>query len=209
MKQQKKTTYKKINYNDKASIKLKITTNHPGILYNYMSCEKFKKVDILLNGKSIIDINDENGYECNILELGKYGVGEEIELQFELLEDRIEPKDIMFYTLDLEKFEQAINKITDKLEITEYKNDYIKTKINVTNNEILYTSIPYDKGFEIKVDGNKIEPIQISDTLTGIELQKGEHTIEFKYIPRGFKAGTIISLTGILLFIITKKKKTD
>jgi len=206
---QKKLTYKKINDNDKASIKLKLTTEHAGILYNYMSCEKFKKVDVLLNGKSIIDITDENGYECNILELGKYEIGEEIELEFVLLENQIKPKEIMFYTLDLEKFEEAINKITDKLEIIEYKNDYIKTTINVTNDGILYTSIPYDKGFEIKVDGNKIEPKEIFETLIGIELETGKHEIEFKYTPRGLKPGIIISLIGIALFICTKKKRVD
>lgn len=174
-----------------------------------MSCEKFKKVDVLLNGKSIIDITDENGYECNILELGKYEIGEEIELEFVLLENQIKPKEIMFYTLDLEKFEEAINKITDKLEIIEYKNDYIKTTINVTNDGILYTSIPYDKGFEIKVDGEKIEPKEIFETLIGIELETGKHEIEFKYTPRGLKPGIVISLIGIALFICTKKKGVD
>ena len=204
-----KKIYKKIKENDKASIKLKLKVEHPGILYNYMSCEKFKKVDVLLNGKSIIDVTDENGYQSNILELGKYQIGEEIELEFELLENQIEPKEIMFYTLDLTKFEQNINKIIDKLEIKEYKNDYLKATINTTNNGILYTSIPLDKGFQIKVDGKIIKPKEIFGTLIGIELQEGKHEIEFKYTPRGLKTGTIMSLTGIVLFIFTKKKETN
>ena len=44
---EKKTTYKKINEKDKASIKIKLTTKQAGILYGYMSCSKFKKVDVL------------------------------------------------------------------------------------------------------------------------------------------------------------------
>lgn len=200
----KKTKYKKINLNDKASIKLKLTTQHEGILYNYMSCEKMKKVDILLNGKSIIDITDENGYECNILELGKHAIGENIELEIELLENEIQPKDIMFYTLNLEKFENAINELNkEKLEIEEYNKDYIKATINVEKtNEVLYTSIPYDKGFEIKVDGKKINAEKTFDTLIAINLDKGPHTIELKYNCVGLKEGIVISILGITLFVI-------
>ncbi len=202
-----KLTYIKINENLPASIKIKLKTNHEGILYGYMSCEKFKKVDVLLNGKSIIDINDENGYQCNILELGKHNINEQVELEFLLLEKSIQPKEIMFYTLDLEKFEDAINLLNkEQLQIIEYNKDYIKTTINVENDNILYTSIPYDKGFKIIVDGKKQEPIKIFDTLIGLKLEKGNHIIEFKYQPRGLKSGMMISLIGLALFIITKKE---
>ena len=204
---QEKLTYKKINETLPASIKLKLTTNHAGILYGYMSCEKFKKADVLLNGKSIIDITDENGYQCNTLELGKHEINDQVELEFLLLENTIQPKEIMFYTLDIEKLEKAINLLNkEKLQIVEYNKDHIKTQIEVENKNTLYTSIPYDKGFKIIVDGKKQEPKKVFDTLISLELEKGKHEIEFKYMPRGLKEGTIMSLIGIGLFIITKKK---
>lgn len=206
---EKKLTYKKINQNEKASIKIKLTTENKGILYGYMSCSKFKKVDVLLNGKSIIDITDENGYEANTLELGNYEPNETIELEFVLLEDTIKPKDFMFYTLDLNKFNNAINilKGHNELKIIEYNKNYIRTNINAQKqNQVLYTSIPYDKAMKIILDGKEIEPIKIFDTLIGIELPKGNHVIEFKYTPRGFKEGAIISIIGIGLFILSNKK---
>ena len=199
------TTYKKINSNDKASIKLDIKTENAGLLYGYMSCEKFKKVDVLLNGKSIIDTIGENGYQCNILELGNYGQNEQVELEFVLLENQIKPKDYMVYALDLEKLNNAINilKKHDELKIVEYNKETLRTNINVQKqNQILYTSIPYDKGMTILVDGEEIKPIKIFDTLIGIELPKGNHVIEFKYLPRGFKEGIIVSLIGIGLFTL-------
>ena len=211
---EKKTTYKKINEKDKASIKIKLTTKQAGILYGYMSCSKFKKVDVLLNGKSIIDITDENGYQCNTLELGYYNPNETIELEFQLLENEIKPKDYMFYILDINKFNNAINILRrhDELKIIEYKKDYLRANINVQKqNQILYTSIPFDKGMAIYVDGKKVEPIKIFDTLIGIELQKGNHVIEYKYTPRGLREGIIISIIGIGLFTISeiKRKKTS
>ena len=203
-----KLTYKKINNEQPASIKIKLTTENAGILYGYMSCEKFKKVDVLLNGKSIIDITDENGYEANILDLGKHNINDQIELEFLLIEDTIQPKEIMFYTLDLEKFENAINLLNkEKLNVVEYNKDYIKATVTVEENNMLYTSIPYDKGFEIKVDGKKQDPIKIFDSLISLKLEKGKHTIEFKYQPRGLKEGSIMSVIGIVLFVIVKKKE--
>lgn len=209
-----KTTYKKINKNEKASIKINLTTENAGILYNYIASEKNKKIDILLNGKSIIDITDQNNYNYNVVELGKFNQNETLEIEYVLLEETIKPKDIMFYTLDMDKFKKSIQilKQHDELKIIDYKKDYIKTNINVQKqNQILYTSIPFDKGMKVIVDGKEIKPTQIFDTLIGVELQKGNHVVEFKYIPQGLKLGIIISALGIVLFTINeikcKKKK--
>ena len=120
----------------------------------------------------------------------------------------------MFYILDINKFNNAINILRrhDELKIIEYKKDYIRANINVQKqNQILYTSIPFEKGMAIYVDGKKVEPIKIFDTLIGIELQKGNHVIEYKYTPRGLREGIIISIIGIGLFTISeiKRKKTS
>lgn len=200
--------YKRINPNDKASIIVKIKNETPGIVYEYMSCEKMKKVDVLLNGKSIIDINAENGYNCNILELGRYNKDDEIKLEIELLEQAIEPLEISSYTLDINKLNSAVNilKQNDELKITEYNKNIIKANINVTKKQTLYTSIPFDKGFEIRVDGKKIKGEKLFDTLLTFDLEKGNHEIEIKYLPRGIKSGLIMSILGIGVFIIERKK---
>lgn len=207
----KNLTYKKINNNKEASLIFELNQENSGILYAYLSSKTNKKVNITLNGKEIIDITDQNNYYYNILELGTFNNEETITLEIELLEDTIKLEDYMFYTLDLEKFNQAINilKQNDELKIEEYNKKYIKTTINVTNeNQILYTSIPYDDGFEITVDGKKVKQDKTLDTLLSIKLEKGQHEIIMRYTPRGLKAGLILSIVGILLFII-KKKKTD
>ena len=203
--EQNKETYKKINKDASASIKIEVKTENTGILYNYIAAEKTKKIDILLNGKSIIDITNQNDFNYNVVELGKFEQNEILNIEYVLLEDTIKPKDIMFYTLDMNKFKDAteILKQHDELKIIDYKQDYIKTNINVQKqNQIIYTSIPYDKGMKVLVDGKKVEPIKIFDTLIGIELSKGNHVIEFEYFPRGLKSGTIMSLIGIGLFIM-------
>lgn len=202
--------YNKANNNLEASLSYKVRVNYTGELYAYMSSDYNKKVDILVNGDSIIDTSDQNSYRYNILDLGYYEVGEEVELEIVLLENQIKFNDISFYTLNLDNFENHINVLqsASSLIIDEYKSDYIKAHINVdSSNKVLYTSIPLDKGWTIKVDGKVKEAVEIFDTLIGIELEAGSHTIEFSYLPRGLYAGGIVSLVSIGLFIFLKKRK--
>jgi len=213
-KTKKNITYKKINNNSQASLHFKITKKYSGILYAYLSSKNYKKVDIKLNGESIIDINDQNNYYYNILELGNFNQNETINLEVIPLENEIMLEDHMFYTLDLEKLKDATNILNnnDKLVINEYKTEYIKATINVTkDNQILYTSIPYDKGFKVYVNNKEIKPIKTLDTLLALELEKGNYEIIIKYETRGLKLGMTFSIIGIMLFTITtikNKRKT-
>ena len=208
VKENKTKKYTKINKDDKASLVFEITKKNDGILYAYLPTDNYKRVDIKVNGTSIIDINDENYYQGNILELSNIKQNEKVTLEVILLENELDLIDYMFYTLDLNKYEQAHNLLNEheKLIIEDYKTEYIKAKVNVTkDNQVLYTSIPFDKGFKIYVNDKETKPIKLFDTLIGLELEKGENKIEFKYEQRGLKIGVVLSLAGIVLFIITKK----
>ncbi len=204
----KNLTYKKINANKSASIVFKLNQSYSGILYAYLSSKSNKKVDILLNGKSIIDITDQNDFYYNILELGSFDNGEEVMLEVELLEDTLKLEDYMFYVLDMDKFSKAINILSDKgaLKIEEHRSDYIRGSVQVNDDFLLYTSIPYDDGFTVTVDGDVVHPDKVLDTFMALKLEKGNHDIVIKYVPKGFKSGVVISLIFLLAFLFTKKK---
>lgn len=202
--------YRKVDSALDGYITYRLTMKKSGQLYYYMASEDEKKVEILCNGERVIDTNSENGYRYNVIDLGYFEKGDTVELEVLLLEESIKFKDAMFYTLNeknLSTITSALSK-NDYLVIEENTGDYLKATINVTNdNQILYTSIPLDKGFTIYVDGKKVENIEIFDTLIGLELSEGEHTIEFKYVPRGLKAGAVISVVSLFLLFILKKRK--
>lgn len=202
--------YRKVDNDLEGYITYNLTVKKSGEVYYYMASEDEKKVEILSNGERVIDTNSENGYRYNVIDLGYFKKGDTIELKVLLLENSIKFKDAMFYTLN----ENILNEITNSLKkeneliITENKGNYIKASINVNkDNQILYTSIPLDKGFTILVDGKKVEAESIFDTLIGLKLEQGEHTIEFKYVPRGLKSGIAISIISVLLLIFLKKRK--
>lgn len=88
------------------------------------------------------------------------------------------------------------------LNITEFDETYIKGTVDVSENKMLYTSINYDEGWTVKVDGKEAEKVKIGDALIGINLDEGNHEIEFKYEPQGLRIGIIISAATLILLIL-------
>ena len=66
----------------------------------------------------------------------------------------------------------------------------------------LFTSIPYDEGWDVYVDGKKAEKIKLMDAFIGLKLEKGQHQIEFKYQTVGFLKGAIISGASIAILLL-------
>ena len=90
------------------------------------------------------------------------------------------------------------------LEVEDNKSHYLKGTIQVEDAGLLLTSIIEDNGWTVKVDGKKVEKQIIAENLIGIQLKKGNHTIEFTYCPEGFYIGVIITLIGIGLVVCDK-----
>jgi hypothetical protein len=87
----------------------------------------------------------------------------------------------------------------DTLVINTFTDNYLLGKINTTHNELMYLSIPYDKGWHLKVDGKDQEKIIVDGGMTGVFLTKGTHTVEMIYKIRYWNIGLLMSLLGLFL----------
>ena len=67
---------------------------------------------------------------------------------------------------------------------------------------MMYTSIPYEKGWSVYVDGAPAKTQAFADTMLMIPLTKGEHTIEMRYRPAGLTEGLIISAVALFCFAL-------
>lgn len=88
------------------------------------------------------------------------------------------------------------------MKIEESDDTYIKGTVTVGENKMLYTSINYDEGWTVKVDGKEAKKLKIGDALIAINLEPGEHEIEFIYEPQGLITGIIISASTLVLLIL-------
>lgn len=71
--------------------------------------------------------------------------------------------------------------------------------LNLPKPGMLATSIFYDDGFNILVDGKKVPNEKINYNFLGANLNQGNHHIKITYTMPGFKAGLVISFIGLFI----------
>ncbi len=91
------------------------------------------------------------------------------------------------------------------------KGDVIEGKIELDEDSYIKTSIPYDKGFEVYVDGEMVDYYSVNKSFLGFKVSEGVHDIKIVYTAPLFREGLVVSLFGLVLFggtvIYYKKKK--
>lgn len=121
------------------------------------------------------------------------------------------PDMLNIYKFNNDKFKDYYQKVlNNSLTITEYKENYIKGQMSVDKNQIIYTSIPYDEGWSVYIDGKKTDTFAIGDSLLAFNAKQGIHTVELKYTIKYFDIGSVVTVLGIILYIfpsINKKYK--
>ena len=95
------------------------------------------------------------------------------------------------------------------MEITKYTDRYIKGTVNASDGQILFTSIPYEPGWTVKVDGHRVDTMECLKAMIYVPLTAGTHTVVLSYTPPGFVLGVILMILGVgmlVLFYMYDKK---
>ena len=113
---------------------------------------------------------------------------------------------LWYFTLDEynEIFSQLKNGPQFNIEAEISTEDNLIGTISTENeDQTILTTIPYDKGWNVYVDGEKVETYETLNALMAFDISNsGEHSLELKYWPSEYTFGIIISICGILAFII-------
>ena len=123
---------------------------------------------------------------------------------------KTELNSLKWYQIDYDKYIETINELKkNEFNITKYnKDDHIEGNIDVNNDKnVLLLTIPYDKGWNIYVDDNKVNYDICFDSFICLDLDKGKHNIKMNYVPSGFIVGLIISSLAFIVTIIYIRKK--
>lgn len=180
---------------------------------NYYVYVNSGAVDSVTIGNSMNTMERDIGDEEFIIDAGKLMKDDIMSVMIPINDDSsADGINLSVYYLDLEEFKKGYNYLKNgALEIEEFNDTHISGKINVTDN-FIYTSIPYDKGWSVEIDGKPVEKndiMIIGGSLLGVKTSNGEHSIRFKYVPKGLKTGAAISVTTlvVLLFIAYVSRK--
>lgn len=111
-------------------------------------------------------------------------------------------EDITTYKLNYNSIKNIKKNQSDFIPDTTNIGDTISGKINMTEDGYFVTSIPYDKGFNITVDGQKQEITKVNKAFVGFKLNKGEHKIVINYQSPYQKEGIVLSIIGLIGIVI-------
>lgn len=71
--------------------------------------------------------------------------------------------------------------------------------ITLPREDIVFYSVPADKGFTAYIDGRETDIHSCNLGLSAVLVPRGTHAVEFRFLPRGLKAGASVSLAILLL----------
>lgn len=157
-------------------------------------------ISITDNTGKITSKNYNSMTHMHILDLGNIAAGSKVTIS--PADNKVSSIQLYAYQFDESVFKNAFNKLNETtMELETFKETYLKGSIDVKENGMLYTSIPYDKGWSVYVDGKKVKTISFKKALLAINLDSGHHTIEFKYKPVGFTKGILITSLSVIVFL--------
>lgn len=95
----------------------------------------------------------------------------------------------------------------DKFTINSYEDSKIKGEINSSSDKILFLSIPYDKGWKARRNGNYVQLKKGNIGFMYIDIKEGSNVIELEYTPPFLLEGLIISLFSLIVLLLIYSKK--
>lgn len=178
--------------------------------YLYFTAPSIESVTVIHNGH----INTQSLDNPYILDLGQCEIGDEITVQIDTSSDDTSENyfSIYAYSLDQDVLDLGYNVLSrNAMNILDYGDTHIDGNITMTQDGYLYTSIPYDAGWSLLIDGKKTETFSLNG-LVCAQISEGKHTIELRYTPRGLAAGACITAAAIIggaayLIVLNSRKK--
>ena len=150
-------------------------------------------------------------FYSQVIRLGTYEVGDEIHVTITSDTDMFSILDVNFAYFNYDAFAKGFDKIDTSTVVTKSADDgYILLESNITDDSMILTSIPYEDGWTLYVDGQKKDITVYENALIGIDAGSGHHDIRLEFVAPGTKMGAICSIIGVIglvaIVILDKKQ---
>ena len=179
------------------------TPDLDGYYYVYVTNKKVKSVKAAVPSGSKTFNNTDRGY---LLELGSLVAGNQITLTSQTDGQDMKCEVYRFSDEAMISLYEKLNETP--LKLTSWEDTKLAGTVNAAERGVLFTSIPYEAGWTVKIDGEVAETEKIFEAFLSVDIPAGEHEITFEYFPAGLKPGIIITLASIailaMLFIVDR-----
>ncbi len=164
-----------------------------------------------------LDLSKRNGYTVSVNGVELYSetyslpqmisvcnvdLGDTIEVRLKCKQDESGTINIQAAVLDEALFRSAYDVLAaSTLKLTRFENTFVEGTIQCDRDGLLYSSIPQNGNWSVRVDGKEAQTVLIGDCMIGVALSAGEHTVSFTYRNPSFSLGWKISLICLLALL--------
>lgn len=146
----------------------------------------------------------------SIINIGKLKEGESFRVKVEFETGRAGRTTCHVCTMDRETWDRAYEMISaETMTVVESGDSYIKGTVKAGEGQVLVTSIPYEEGWSLKVDGRKRDITElVGGSWISVGLDEGTHEIELSFRPPGIIAGLMLTvLSSVVLLLICHRRR--
>lgn len=173
------------------------TADQAGEYYAYVNNAAVKQVTANFGYTEKSFNNVDRGF---LLELGYLEAGDTVTLHSKT-EGQSVSADV--YRFDYNALRELQDVLQDEsLELTSWKDTKLSGTITTEEGGVMMTSIPYDPGWKVFVDGVETDITEVKDTFLGVELTPGTHTIELRFMPQGLVLGGLITALSLVMLLV-------
>lgn len=194
--------YRRSSDSSTASFTYMVTAVSDGSIYMYLPSKFSTKVTFYVNDEKVNTFFEDDTYR--IQNLGNYKAGDKIRVEFTFDHYRIYLYNDgpFFVQIDEEKLSSVMGSLKEGgYNIEKYSDTRFEGTVSSDSDKVMFTTIPYDEGWKVYVDGKKVDIYKTVDALLAFDISEGEHTVVMKYVPGVFVAGVCLSIFGIALFV--------
>ncbi|WP_413628152.1 YfhO family protein [Fructilactobacillus vespulae] len=198
-----KINHVNVHQNQGYCYEVTMTPKISGIQYMDLSTTSpNQELHVQVNGKKLKTPYHQLGAE--VIELGNFKKGEQLTVSF-TSNSRILEMEPHFAGFADQKFNQYLKeKVPYRLQVDNPEKlklqgaDFTGKVTTTKERDLVLISIPFDKGWSVAENGQKVKTMKVANGLTGVKLKPGTHQLEFHYEVPGMKLGLILSGLGVI-----------
>lgn len=192
-----------------------VEMNRDGGLYMYLPTKYERSCNVwvldeeeYINGDGTMDFAGQFfvGDNYSILKLGDFVEKQDVRIRITIDNEDNEAywSDTLFYTFDFDAFSADAETLKDKgMTVTSFDDTKVTGSCYAEESgQYLFTTIPDEPGWIIKVNGKEVATKKSADALITIPLEKGENEISMEFKPAYFTGGLIMTFAGLLMIAV-------
>lgn len=191
-----------------------VEATEAGRMYLYVDCTAASSIQINMTNGSVHTIPEGKAY---FIDIGIMQVGDIATVTIGYDGD-VYPNGIIgnLYTVAVDEAQFAAD--VDLLRagglvISDYAEGSITGTVHAPQDGVFMTTIAYDKGWTVQVDGAAVEAFGVGDgAWLAVEMPAGDHEVVMHFWPQGLSLGLVVSLVSvaayIVIVIVERRKRT-